>query len=413
MLKKGKLLALCLLAPMSCLSCANTSSSYQRGADKMINKRDKYSEEVKTLTDGGIANLLESSAENQVEQLSPTANEDEKIACYKIQDHGTLTENADIGIKWNGFRLVEKSINPIEVNDLDASINDTITTEWDIKKGYIKTTDSLGGVNYVIKNNDKYWQCFDNEVIEHQKYRIDITNYIKHLGGVVNEEEVGLRNYVVIQSAQNLGFFSQQVWSDERENIIDGLGVDITGFGGAGFNYFNDKQYYYDNLAALPLLIMNLAEDIDAYIDLVKTALEILGATFIREYTKEATTNDDDAKLSIDLGFKKLDLIKLATALNYVQYNYYFDANGKGAVDYFVSYENNFIHQQELVINTENADFAMYPIMGDISIDIKKANINGVINEEINYNDIECDDVKLENYIPIEPKPPVPSEFNR
>lgn len=401
MFKKFNLVTLCTIIPFTLASCSNAN----RGNNKLL-KRKTYDHEVNVLT-GEISNALDNAFIAQVDSL------DSGLTTYfDIPNSGTIVENIDIAANVQSFRLIEDEFTaPIEFNNLIGDINDKITTSWDISNGYMKFIDSLGGVNYVIKDADNsYWNCFPNKVIGEQ-FRINITDYIRRLGG--GSLQNGFKNYVVIQSAKNLGYFQDDDFNPEtesaKENMIRGIGLDMTGFGGYNLNLSRTadraKIQYGLKSKGAPKTILDNYSAIDYYINIIDQALkDNLGASLIHQYTNDS---NNPGNLSLECGFNELDFNKLTDILNKylgIFFSQLYEASGSGALNYFISFEQNFIHQQEVVIHFKDMDFAIYPTepsVDTILLDIKKANIDGVINEEINFKPCDIDQIDLGEFTPI------------
>ncbi|MCQ2795124.1 MAG: hypothetical protein MJ214_02795 [Bacilli bacterium] len=354
-----------LIAPLALVACATLASCGGSTNPFTPLKRLDYKEVSAT--------ELTEVLHRHIRPSQVTVDAEGRIFHTKPSEKGTITFN--YGVAATGkFKLFAPSIVPtIDLTGLKGGLADTITFSWE--KDKIKISDSRS-TSYVMKTSDHYIKYYD---VDGKKYCVNIDPLIygedtseKNETTIINYFD----NYLMVEAARNLGVYIPRVTEikddDTGEHIawnymLEGAGFDLTGFG----NYLT-WDYNENPRIGEPGLRLYTLENVIApgqYLSTGKIArlLPIIKAISGGYYK---FGSNDEKSASINLGIKNFDLSILPGIIESLvgsRYSADIDASGTLSADYFVAYANNFIKQQEIIINANAAKLS-----GEVYLDKDK-----------------------------------------
>lgn len=420
------------IAPLTLVAFATLASCGGKAQVKSIKlNRTTYSNEINKLADA--LSVIELAGVNQAEYNLAISDSNrsyiKSIDHYNLFEKGTVTSN--LGFNLSGsVKVYAEDINPIELDGVGIGALDSYTTSWNLKEGYVKFSGSKDGASYVIKENDDYWRYIDYP-IDGKKYKVNITDYIDtYFNG-------RLENFIMVESAANSGIFFEY----KKQNIpFFGAGLDMSGFGvGAKFETQETPEVknddspitYVNVLAPGDILAFDLsgilggkfqgtvATAIDVVVTLLDYVVDVLkldGLSVTHNYTK----NDYNSACSLELGLG-LDLSYIEDIVNTIKpflpwiipdgsdFNPDFDfdlaVNGNVGLDYFLSFENNFVRQQEIALEAKDLNLMLNTYEGyvpfmyqNMMVDIKDADFEIIMNENVEKDKCEMDTFNKDEY---------------
>ncbi|MCQ2792050.1 MAG: hypothetical protein MJ208_00845 [Bacilli bacterium] len=321
---------------------------------------------------------------------------------FKTPNKGTVTMNVDIkiagGLKFVMFNPSTQEYEQYEFNNINLMTNNKSIIKWDFNHDNYFDVVTKDNEYYFIKKVDDELRKYYVSPIDGNKYYLNITeqcdaNHFRKY-----------ENFVMHEIASNLGIFvpARELINSHEVDIV-GAGFDISGFGNdIKYHWIGGdqpkppegKEYFVENYFA-PGLIFD---------DRLRIATQEQYP--IVDYIDSIIGNEDiTALLPIKAKYTRKEDMTAAT-INYVVDNYHFDqteelikliaktlgkqptvsASGSGtaSIDYFLSYLDNFIHQQEMVIDLSNANLRLVITKQEIPyyiVELKDFNAHCLINE--------------------------------
>lgn len=382
--------------------------------------RETYGTKVETLTEltETLANIGKAQLDNGV---------------YKL-DKGTMTIKFDLALTGSIYAFENtKDGRPevINLNNIAIALSDNIEVKWDVSHDYLGVTNKNGESLFIKKVDDK-WGTYYVKTIGGKKFYRPIknewfgTNYFKDP-----------KNYLMYAMAEHTGFFR----SNYDGNNVRGVGFDISGFGGDLSELIkpdktkegDEKTFLVSNYLAPGLLTSN---DLDIPVKgeenpvPIKTIIDGLVASqkditnpsipLKAEYTK----NDKGDGATINLGVNKIDLTRsdeivkdILDTLGYdpseLKDKIYTKGSGDLALDYFVNFKDNFVHQQELALDFNKANLQLvfdnyrdyYQKSFYLYVNLKDINAHGYLNQSVELGKCDYQEPDTSGYEKLDPIP--------
>lgn len=433
------------VAVFATTSCGNAVSRLNR---------EYYGEKVETLEK--LKPIINDCGENQVDDNG----------IYKLPDQGTFTGKAsltdNINVSVLGLDL-DGGLSPLayDIDDINIGFGNEVTSTWDFKtKNVYGVTSTHGDVCFVKQvatgekdedGKDKMeWRKYLSQPIGGAKYYVNLDN----IGDEGLEDASmfkSIKNYIMVDVARNNGFYEPKDYpvKEWHEYCLDGIGLDMSGFGGNlmkiekqkvesadsinetkvkyGFDgYYNllaPGQLLNDNLKIEGIPVYKLIDAIVAGVQLEFIKVILPEGTLVANYTTDGKNATMEFTINLDVTNIQgiLDQIPISdshTAGDAVKVGR--DSSGTISLSYFVNFKDNFVHQQELTLDFNKvnlqliADLSMFDDDSqaetdayDVGIlDIKQTEIHAYIGglfESGKFVENKVPDQNIEGYFPLNP----------
>lgn len=397
------------IIPIAVITCfALTSCNKNAG----LLKRETYNQKVDTLTE--LTSTLENINKAQRNEAGS----------FNI-DKGTMRIKFNL-VASGSFYLFETipggTTQVININNMNLVLSDTIDVKWDMEHEYMGVS-NLNNENLFIKKVDGEWRTYFVKTVAGNKYYRPISS---EWFDALNFKDP--KNYFMYAMMDNTGSFSRT--DESNTTIIQGAGFDISGFGydliemlKPELESTNGNYHFYVVNTLAPGLITS--DDLRTdFLDLpLKTVIDE-----IMDYQKEAsnpvipmkanyTKNEKGDGVSINLGIDHVDLTKSKEIFDELSVIFddpslkdevFTSGSGNISTDYFVNFKDNFIHQQELTLDFNNANLQLVTPYADNQytyINMKNINAHGYVNQSVELGKCDYQEPDTSGYLAL---PPIP-----
>ncbi|MCQ2794737.1 MAG: hypothetical protein MJ214_00810 [Bacilli bacterium] len=386
--KNIKLISTLAFFSLALVSCNSNGGRLSRVSyEKSVGKCAEIAPTIKAFKDKQL-----DIVESELEETCPQGY-------FKLFSSGTVKTNINFKVT-GGFEFASGGSRSIDIPDINFDLSDTITISWNEDEDYIKISDNVS--HAYIKSegtgeDKKYFKYFESPILGKVKICLNPTHEEEPYLLSMNEDgdviELGLsfKNLVMMEVAYNNGYFAEKLYGNDNsgraviDTGFDGIGLDLSGF-------------LEDNFLSPGNILENS--------NVITTIDGITEPSFEHNYSQKT----DGSAAALNLKFNQYDASKLKELIPEGT-DTTLEGFGTITADYFVAFENDFIRQHEIILNTKDlnlflvtysheSELANKTVVDDV-ITVRNLNANIQVSQDVIKGQCSVDNFDPAEYLPL------------